>query len=121
LHGLENPLHPPVIVGEDRQQRLSCLLAEREVSPAPPRVPRPSGRDRCDGMSESEGVNLRLIGSGFLMDIPPVHPKTGRYEGALLTLGVFGIERQSEKLCLPCGDLTRRVGQRERECCFGAL
>ena len=66
-------------------------------------------------------MDMRFIGSGFLIDIPLVYPKTGRDEGALLTLDVFGIGRESEKLCLPCGKGTRLVSSRERNGCLGHL
>src|SRR6478735_2933843 len=44
LHGLQDRLHPAVVVGEDRLQTLAGLLTEGKVAADPPRVP---GAARC--------------------------------------------------------------------------
>jgi hypothetical protein len=55
------------------------------------------------------------------MNVPPVYPETGRHEGALLILDVFGVARQSEKLSLRGGNRCVLVGSGERDCHLGDL
>src|SRR5215210_4019103 len=84
LHGLEDAFHTPVIVGEDRQQDLSGLTSEREISAHPPRMPGPAWRNRRNSMGEAESMNLSLIRCGIDVHIPPVHPQAWGHEGSLL-------------------------------------